>query len=639
MLLVLILFGFCFPGLFAQVHPPMSGSGADSSASKPTPASAPEATPAPRSSDASGQTNVTMAVEDIRTALMPTLATTSSLKSLPLALFEAYANSKEMGTLPVEKYVGTIERIRTELPKARNLGGYYDQLLELSKNEIDDGVSRNIANRLRAALDMNAELARIDRTIEQLKRDQGSSETMASIEARTVAANRATTPKANTPPPSANPGAGGATVVNNPPSTQGESGGSALEPSRITAAVAAAYMVTRYEERRLGSAAKMGINEAKKIQKDIQIRQDFRQFIANLFQNQQFYQAILAADLYQAVYPDGDYPAEMAALYNAALKAMKQSKVELDAFRFKYASNEHAGASERLLAAFMLSQSLPELQTIPREQKRKVSEYLRKMGELESMLMVRDYDASEKMITELKKTASDFDFNKAMAMVNAGRQKSNFTLGLARMMVQQGKIEEAQKYFYAAADIWPNNPELTRASEQFFNKTDQKEQATEEFDKLYMEENWRAIFENKLKFGLALAQDKTRVGKLEEALKKIEGVEMAGVKSEEFRKRGDKYGAWETLEIASKNWPNDLKLNRSLAESVTEAADLAKALKTAREYEQKAQWGSALVWYLEARQIYPLSEYASKGIDTLTARILASTPVSSADSSEGRGMK
>ncbi len=397
---------------------------------------------------------------------------------------------------------------------------------------------------------------------------------------------------------------------------------SSSSDNMASTALAAAYRITRLEEKRLAAAARMGINEAKKIQKDIEIRQEFRQYIAGLFQQQHYYQAILAADLYQALYTDGDYPAELTKLYGEALRAMSQSRTELDAFHFKYKANEFAGASERLLTAFMLSQSLPDLRTVPRDQKRKVSEYLRKMGELESMLMVKDYDASEKMINELKKNAQDFDFNKAMAMVNAGRQKSNFTLGMAKMMVQQGKIDEAQKYFYAAAEMWPNNPELNNASQQFFNKTDQKEQASVEFDRLYMDENWRGIYENRMKFGLALANDKGRATKLEEALKKTEGVEISLNKAGEFKKKGDHYGAWEILDDAVRQWPEDVRLNRALTEHTGEAADLAKALRTARDYENKQQWGPALTWYLEARQIYPLSEYASKGVESVSSKIL-----------------
>ena len=55
------------------------------------------------------------------------------------------------------------------------------------------------------------------------------------------------------------------------------------------------------------------------------------------------------------------------------------------------------------------------------------------------------------------------------------------------------------------------------------------------------------------------------------------------------------------------------------------------ALDQARELEGKSQPGSALAWFLKAKQIYPNSDYARDGITRLVEDILPddSTPTSS----------
>jgi len=53
-------------------------------------------------------------------------------------------------------------------------------------------------------------------------------------------------------------------------------------------------------------------------------------------------------------------------------------------------------------------------------------------------------------------------------------------------------------------------------------------------------------------------------------------------------------------------------------------ADFTRALDRARQFENRTpkQTGSALSWYLKARNIHPQSKFAEQGVKTLVAEIL-----------------
>lgn len=551
-------------------------------------------------------TNLTLGIEQIRAATMPTLATTPSARSLPLTLFETYANTAEKNPEQVARYVAIMDEVR-DLLRSGNYLAAQEKILPMKDFDFDGGISENIRNRVAAAMQTKTEIQRIDREIEKHERDRRSSELLAG--------SQKTIPKA--------PTAGGAPTATGENSTAVNVTAPQVDPSQFSQMLENAYRATRREEDRLVAAAKIGAKELEKVKRDVESRQNFRSYIAALVTSQQYSQAILAIDFYRAIYNDGDYNNELAVMYNTALEANRQAGAELEAFKFKYQNNELAGASERLLAAFVTSRNLPGLLTVPRGEKRKVSGFLRDMAELESILIVKDYNTAEEKITAIRKGASDFDASKAMSLVNNGRMRSNFALGMARLSAQQGKVDEAQKYFYAAAELWPTNPDLKTASQSFFSTADTKEQYVTEFDRYWMEENWRALYDNRLKYAAALDGDKGRISKFEEALKKVEAVEIAILKAEQFQKAQNPAAAWEALEKASQVWSHDVKLNRMMAELAGPSSEFIAAIRNAKGYEEKGQWGAAATWYLQARNVNPMSALAEEGLQKAQEKILA----------------
>jgi len=552
-------------------------------------------------------TNMTIGIQQIREATMPGIATTSNGRNLPLTLFETYANTAEKDKQSVQKYNSLIDEIRDALREG-NYKGAYDKLLVLKDFDFDGGISENIRNRVKASMEIKTEINKLEKEIDKLEREKRSKELL-------VGSQLSTSKGASGAANNSNAATGNSNVVVNTPQ---------VNTSQLNQMLGNAYRATRREEDRIVAAGKIGSKELEKVKKDIESRQSFRAYIASLMESQQFTQAVVGIEFYRTIYNDGDYTTELAIMYNKALEANKQAKTELEAFNFKNSNNELAGASEKLLAAFMMSKNLPDLLIVPRNDRRRVSMFLRNMSELESLLMVKDYNTAEEKIQNVKKEALDFDFSKAMALINNGKMQSNFALGMAKLSAQQGKLPDAQKYFYGAAELWPTNPDLKTASQTFFTTADTKEQYIIEFDRYWTEENWRALYENRLKYPAALDGDKPRIAKFEKAMRKVEVVEVALLKAEELSKAQNPAGAWEVLEKASIEWSDDPKLNKAMAELSGLSSDFIKAVKNARNFEAKEQWGASLTWYLQAQAYNPMSEIAKAGIDKTKEKILTS---------------
>ena len=102
----------------------------------------------------------------------------------------------------------------------------------------------------------------------------------------------------------------------------------------------------------------------------------------------------------------------------------------------------------------------------------------------------------------------------------------------------------------------------------------------------------------------------------------MQQIETAIMRSTEIAKRGDAAGAWEGVEHAYKQFPEDTKLNQLRANLTTEASDFVHCIRTAQQLEAKGQTGSSLSWYLKAQKLYPPSDLAQEGIQRLVQKVL-----------------
>lgn len=127
-----------------------------------------------------------------------------------------------------------------------------------------------------------------------------------------------------------------------------------------------------------------------------------------------------------------------------------------------------------------------------------------------------------------------------------------------------------------------------------------------------------------------VAQSKAAL--VDEYINKVTAAETASEKANMLVMNGDVDGAWETIELAVKDWPDDMKLNKLLASLSERSADFVSALDKARDAEAKKELGCSLTWYVNAQSHYPASQLANDGIDRISKRILLPQSAESAPS-------
>ena len=183
--------------------------------------------------------------------------------------------------------------------------------------------------------------------------------------------------------------------------------------------------------------------------------------------------------------------------------------------------------------------------------------------------------------------------------------------------------KKAAEKIRAATEIWPTNPKLEEFRDMI-KKGQPVLTARNDFDRLLSEGNFREIAKRQYEIAPAIQGDATR----EDAFKQIMGnlvkIEAALGKANEFSKVGQNYAAWEQLAELREQFPDDPKLGRELELLAPKVADFTKALDKARNFENRTpkQTGSALSWYLKARNIHPQSKLAADGYKRLVQEIL-----------------
>jgi tetratricopeptide (TPR) repeat protein len=373
----------------------------------------------------------------------------------------------------------------------------------------------------------------------------------------------------------------------------------------------------------LEARANIKLNEIKEHKMDSDDQADFAQYIKLLFDSHRYNHVIIAADFYRAIFNQGDYPVDMQSEVNKSLEINEQANQTVEVFKYDAGKGLIAGASGELQTAFISNEFNPGLQGLSRDEKEKVGDYLTDVDVLKNQIESRDFEDVDAQLAKIKALASDFDTTKPEALVNGVKLESRLRLGEAKLLAQQGQLNEAMKEFGTAAKVWPGNPDLTTASSSFFGHEDVANQATTDFDRLVADGNDREIFANAVAFAPAVHGDTKREQELKDAVDKVQKAEVASEKANMMVMGGDVDGAWETIEEATKDWPDDVKLNQQLASLSARSSDFVSAIDKARDAESKKEYGYSLTWYVNAQNIYPASTIALAGIDDVSKQILS----------------
>ncbi len=381
-------------------------------------------------------------------------------------------------------------------------------------------------------------------------------------------------------------------------------------------------------------------NGVKRELSELQTKVEFQAMMVQFLMQRRFQHVLMATRFYRALFTDGDtklnlgkdaadlfakstgMPPTVSVIDSMANEMIRDVRESAKAFDFLLEKGEMQGATMRLQEAFVTGEYMPEMRLLAREKKRKCLDFAQKSYQLISAIDVRDYDRAEKIVSEMKSVARDFDDSKPSQAINAARLRVHSLIMKAKDAVLNNDKAGGEKALTEAGETWPNNKELLTAMDDLFAKGDVVQKALLEFDQLLSQKNYRQIWSDKLRFIAAVAVNPDRKPALEKVMKDMETIEGSLMRAEEMARQGNHAGAWEGLEKAWTQFPDDGKLNQQRADMTTRASDFVKIIRTAEELEKKEQYGSGLAHYLKAQKLYPASDFARDGVTRLVKQVL-----------------
>jgi hypothetical protein len=409
--------------------------------------------------------------------------------------------------------------------------------------------------------------------------------------------------------------------------------------SSNTSATKEVLTLTPYLTRLAETMARIKANEVKRELSEIQAKVEYQALIVQLFLQRRFQHVLMATRFYRAIFSDGDSKLNLgndtkelfvrsagmaptvSTLDSMANEAIRDVREGIRAFEYLIANNELESATKRLAEAFTIGEYVTDIRTLPRTKKRQALEFTQKSNQLISALDVRDYGLAEKLVKEIRALAKDFDWSKPTGLIEAKKVEARFRVAAARNAALSGDRQTLEKELAAAAEVWPQNPELADISQKIFEQGDVQQKAIVDFDQLISQKNYRQIYDNSARYLAATVLYPDRKTQLEEVLQNMRTIETAILRADEMRKQSNYAGAWESVETVAPQFPNDSKLNQVRADLTTQAADFVRTVRGAEDLEKRDQIGSSLAWYLKAQKIYPASEFARAGIDRLKKKL------------------
>jgi hypothetical protein len=386
-----------------------------------------------------------------------------------------------------------------------------------------------------------------------------------------------------------------------------------------------------------------------------QAKVQYQALMMQFFVQRRFEHVVMASRFYNQIFKDGDSKlhidkkSDMSKLFSESLgtsptvsaldslasEAIRDVDQGVEAFKFLVEKKEFQSAAKRLSEAYVAGEFMPSIRTLPRDDKRKVLEFVRESYKLIAALDAKDYTTAKELTAKLKASAGDFDATKPEAAIATYTRVSDMHIMSAKNHVAGGEVDKAKEEIQKAMEVWPQNPKLAEF-DRLVEAGGTMVVAKNDFDRLLSEGNYREIFRRQYELAPSISGDAGREEAFKQIITNLTRIEAAIGKATEFSKMDQSYAAWEQLAEIRKEFPDDPKLGSEIEKLSGKVATFTLALDKARGFEERKdkQVGSALSWYLKARSIYPRSEMAEAGIQRMLDEILPDKSKASASAKE-----
>ena len=335
---------------------------------------------------------------------------------------------------------------------------------------------------------------------------------------------------------------------------------------------------------------------------------------------------VVGAKEVKEFFPVSDFVPTLESIDSLSREAIKDVSKGMQTVDDLVKQGELYGAFERLQETFFLGEFEPVVMLYPQEKKREKLALWRDLRELQRLGDERDLANVEGYVNKVRGRARDFPGAAILSKVANAMNASNMSLLSAKSAALAGDNAKAETALERATKIWPQNPGVKEFATQVVSRQDTLAQKIPEFDRLMTEGKWREIFNKKLEYALALAQDKERSDKLRQVVQRVGELDANIQKAAMLASQNNPYLAWDVIIEVYKTESDDLVLAKTRSDIAPLVAGYAQLIGQAERLEKEGAEAAALAAWLSAQDLNPASPVCGAAVKRL-ARAVAESAI------------
>ena len=330
---------------------------------------------------------------------------------------------------------------------------------------------------------------------------------------------------------------------------------------------------------------------------------------------------VVGAKEVKEFFPISDFVPTLESFDTLSREAIKDVSNGMRTVEELVSRDEKYAAFERMQETFFLGEFEPVVMSYPQEKKREMLELWRDLRELQRLGDERDLGNVEGYVNKVRGRARDFPGAPILSKVTNAMNASNMSLLSAKGAALAGDNVKAEAALERAAKIWPQNPGVKDFATQVVNRQDTLAQKVPEFDRLMTESKWRDIYNKKLEYALALAQDKERSEKLRKVVNRVGELDANIQKASVLASQNNPYLAWDVIVEVYKTESDDLVLAKTRSDIAPLVANYAQLIGHAEKLEKDGAEAAALTAWLSAQDLNPASPACGAAVKRLAKSV------------------
>lgn len=336
---------------------------------------------------------------------------------------------------------------------------------------------------------------------------------------------------------------------------------------------------------------------------------------------------VVGAKEVKEFFPVSDFVPTLESIDTLSREAIKDVSKGMQTVDDLVQQGELFGAFERLQETYFLGEFEPVVVGYPQAKKRDMLALWKDLRELQRIGDERDLANVEGYVNKVRGVARDFPGAPILSKVNNAMNASNMSLLSAKSAALAGDNTKAEAALERATRIWPQNPGVKAFATQVVSRQDTLALKVPEFDRLVAEARWREIFNKKLEYALALAQDKPRSEKLRQIVNRVGELDANIQKASVLATQNNPYLAWDVIVEAYKTESDDLVLARTRSDIAPLVANYAQLIGLAEKLEREGAEAAALSAWLSAQDLNPASPACGAAVKRLALAIAQSAVI------------